>query len=65
LSASRTPGKGFDVEAALAAHSSGLEGMRERSRLIGGNLAVDSEPGRGTRLSLEVPLGGAHSRKEQ
>jgi chemotaxis family two-component system sensor kinase Cph1 len=49
-------GRGFDVEAPLAAPSSGLEGMRERSRLAGGRLAVESAPGEGTRLSLELPL---------
>jgi signal transduction histidine kinase len=48
--------RGFDVGAALAARSSGLNGMRERSRLAGGRLDIDSGPGRGTRLSLELPL---------
>jgi PAS domain S-box-containing protein len=52
-------GRGFDVEAALAARSSGLEGMRERSRLAGGRLVIESEPGQGTRLSVELPLQGA------
>jgi len=54
-------GRGFDVEAALAARSSGLEGMRERSRLAGGRLVIDSEPGQGTRLSVDLPLQGAGS----
>ena len=49
-------GRGFDVEAALAARSSGLEGMRERSRLAGGRLVIESAPGKGTRLSVELPL---------
>jgi len=49
-------GRGFNVAAALAARSSGLEGMRERSRLAGGHLVIESEPGRGARLSLELPL---------
>ncbi len=52
-------GRGFDVGPALAARSSGLNGMRERSRLAGGSLDIDSEPGRGTRLSLVLPLHGA------
>jgi signal transduction histidine kinase len=49
-------GRGFDVAVARAARSSGLEGMRERSRLAGGHLVIESEPGRGARLSLELPL---------
>jgi signal transduction histidine kinase len=52
-------GRGFDVGPALAARSSGLNGMRERSRLAGGSLDIDSEPARGTRLSLVLPLRGA------
>jgi signal transduction histidine kinase len=57
-------GRGFDVEAALGARSSGLEGMRERSRLAGGHLAIESAPGEGTRLSLELPLAPASLPKE-
>ncbi len=34
----------------------GLESMRERARKLGGHLAVDSTPGRGTALKLSVPL---------
>jgi two-component system sensor histidine kinase UhpB len=34
----------------------GLEGMAERARLVGGELAVDSGPGRGTRVTLRVPV---------
>jgi signal transduction histidine kinase len=49
-------GRGFETAAAVAEHSSGLEGMRERSRLAGGRLAIESAPGKGTRLSLELPL---------
>ena len=52
-------GRGFDVGPALAARSGGLNGMRERSRLAGGSLDIDSEPGRGTRLTLVLPLRGA------
>jgi signal transduction histidine kinase len=57
-------GRGFDVEAALAAWSSGLEGMRERSRLAGGRLVIESDPGQGTRLSVELPLDPARLPKE-
>ena len=49
-------GRGFVVDAALAGHSSGLAGMLERSRLLGGQLTIESAPGAGTRLSLDLPL---------
>ncbi|GAG21271.1 unnamed protein product, partial [marine sediment metagenome] len=53
-------GIGFDPAAVLAAgHASGLTGMQERAALCGGKLTIDSEPGGGTRLALELPAGGA------
>jgi signal transduction histidine kinase len=35
----------------------GLLGMRERAELLGGRLVIDSAPGRGTRVRIEVPAG--------
>jgi PAS domain S-box-containing protein len=49
-------GAGFDLATLPASSSSGLEGMRERARLMGGSLTIDTSPGHGTRLLLEVPL---------
>lgn len=51
-------GRGFDV-AATAAHSSevGLVGMRERANLLGAKLEINSVPGNGTRIYLEVSRG--------
>ena len=34
----------------------GLTGMRERAAEIGGTLAIDSAPGKGTRVTASVPL---------
>lgn len=34
----------------------GLEGMRERAERIGGSLVLESTPGTGTQLRIEVPL---------
>ncbi len=34
----------------------GLTGMNERARLLKGTLAINSSPGHGTRIELEVPL---------
>ena len=36
----------------------GLLGMRERARILGGDLAVVSAPGAGTRVTLTLPLAG-------
>jgi len=49
-------GRGFSVEDALARYSSGLAGMRERCRPLGGRLTIDSAPGSGTRLAMTLPL---------
>ena len=46
-------GRGFDPRTERG--SLGLTGMSERARLLGGRLHVDSRPGDGTRLKLEVP----------
>ncbi len=52
-------GVGFDVGSTLATYSSrgslGLLQMRESARQIGGRLVIDSSPGHGTRIRLQVP----------
>jgi two-component system sensor histidine kinase UhpB len=52
----RDDGRGMPG-AALAAGSSGIAGMRERAMLVGGTLKVESAPGRGTAVTLEIPIG--------
>jgi signal transduction histidine kinase len=50
-------GIGFDIESASATPvSSGLTGIRERIRLLGGTIAIHAAPGAGTRLTIELPL---------
>jgi NarL family two-component system sensor histidine kinase YdfH len=50
-------GVGFDPTSAFDQPGHyGLLGMRERARLAGGTLAVESAPGNGTRLTLRLPL---------
>lgn len=39
----------------------GLAGAAERAEAFGGKLEVDSEPGRGTRLRVEIPRHAEHS----
>lgn len=36
----------------------GLRTMHERARLLGGQLRIESEPGKGTAVWLELPIGG-------
>lgn len=54
-------GRGFNPpplvgpEATERAEHIGLRGMRERVALVGGTLTLDSAPGHGTRLVVEVP----------
>lgn len=49
-------GRGFDIASKAVSNSVGLEGMRERVRLLEGSLTIDSAPGHGTRLALQIPL---------
>lgn len=48
-------GLGFDVEAASQSGRLGLAGMRERAEMLGGTLLIESSPGSGTTLVVEVP----------
>lgn len=51
-------GCGFDVnEAMRKVDHWGLKTMQERARKIGGKLTIRSEPGHGTRIEIEVPVG--------
>jgi signal transduction histidine kinase len=53
-------GRGCDVDAALAAgrdgHGGGLGGMRDRVNLFDGRLNLQSVPGKGFNISIELPL---------
>jgi signal transduction histidine kinase len=49
-------GTGFNLESAHGKGGLGLISMRERLRLIGGHVIVESEPARGTRIHVRVPL---------
>jgi signal transduction histidine kinase len=50
-------GRGFDpVMAGKAEQRLGLYGIRERAELLGGTLIIESEPGRGASLFIEIPL---------
>lgn len=62
-------GAGFDIEATVSAPPAerrlGLLGMRERVALVGGTIQIESAPGAGTTIVVNLPLntkenGGAH-----
>ena len=50
-------GRGFDADAPRRADALGLLGMRERAALVDGTLEVRSGMGRGTRVTLSIPVG--------
>lgn len=59
-------GTGFDAAAADPRHtSSGLTGMRERAELLGGEFTLESKPGQGTTLTVELPLAAANRSEER
>jgi PAS domain S-box-containing protein len=50
-------GIGFDWRLAINRKGLGLISMRERLRLVNGELSIQSEPGRGTTILARVPFG--------
>jgi len=53
-------GKGFDLDEVLQSGEEkrrlGLYGMEERASLAGGKLTIESSPGQGTTVFVEIPL---------
>lgn len=56
----RDDGRGFDPDSLgplpAGSHGLGLRGIRERLAPLNGELTIDSRPGRGTELSVTIPL---------
>lgn len=48
-------GKGFDADATQQGNSLGLKLIRERAEMLGGSFEIDSNVGKGTRISFAVP----------
>ena len=48
-------GVGFDTDSVGGGHF-GLQGIRERARLLGGTASIQSAPGEGTEIVVEVPI---------
>ncbi|MFO7321525.1 MAG: histidine kinase [Chloroflexota bacterium] len=50
-------GRGFDPSVVpTGEHNLGLQGIRERAQLFGGKLTIESAPGQGASLFIEIPL---------
>ncbi len=51
-------GKGFSIEENPENYANGLGllGMSERAKILGGSLKLESSPGKGTILTLEIPV---------
>jgi DNA-binding NarL/FixJ family response regulator len=51
-------GRGFDPrDRSAVEHGAGIAGMRERARIIAGDLRITSAPDRGTTVRIDLPLG--------
>jgi signal transduction histidine kinase len=48
-------GMGFDPQSKVGRDRLGLIGMRERAGMLGGRMNVESIPGQGTTLNVEIP----------
>ncbi len=53
-------GTGFDPKK-VKQNRFGLQGIRERARMLGGLATIDTAPGKGTRIVAELPLSGETS----
>jgi signal transduction histidine kinase len=49
-------GNGFDTKEMRNKVGLGIPSMGERARLLGGHFEIQSEPGKGTRIEVSVPL---------
>jgi signal transduction histidine kinase len=49
-------GQGFDAAQTIGDRHLGLVGMRERAELLGGKLTIESQPGTGTSVHVQIPI---------
>ena len=52
----RDNGRGFDQADPSLSKSLGLLGMRERAAILGGRVNISSAPGKGTSVTVWIPL---------
>jgi signal transduction histidine kinase len=48
-------GAGFNTNA-VTANCFGLEGIRQRTRLLGGKYNIRTQPGQGARITVDLPV---------
>jgi PAS domain S-box-containing protein len=49
-------GVGFDIKSVQTKDPGGLEGMRQRAELVDGHFDLESNPGKGTKISVKIPI---------
>jgi signal transduction histidine kinase len=59
----RDNGRGITKAEISSVESIGLAGMTERARLLGGRVTITGSPGRGTAVTLTVPVGSKRTRR--
>jgi len=65
----RDDGRGFEPEVALARERArehfGLKGINDRVEALGGTCAYESRPGKGTTISVSIPVAGVPADEQQ
>lgn len=51
-------GKGFDTDQLAKEPNLGLQLIKERTEMLGGKFELDSTPGKGSRITLSIPVQG-------
>ncbi|MEO7098224.1 MAG: ATP-binding protein, partial [Luteolibacter sp.] len=52
----RDNGRGFSAGGATSDVGFGISGIRERAEIMGGAARIDSVPGQGVNLQIQIPL---------
>jgi two-component system sensor histidine kinase DegS len=56
-------GKGFDVGEAVEKSGLGLKVIKERVEILGGYIDIDSAPGQGSRITVQIPISSISEEK--
>ena len=50
-------GTGVDVDTILESSGMGIKAIKDRVELLGGNMDIDSQPGKGCHIMFQIPVG--------